>query len=162
MAAGCPPGPIRFSEAVFNNVYSVRTIAAVLCVALEEGERTPIYVIGYVQVKPRPPLKEISMSREEDELEDVNLSSDDDEMDFGQDDTSEPKMELPPAEPEPSAPAPASRPRAKRKATPKPKVKAKAKRKAAKPARKPMARKTAKKAKSPAKKKTASKAKPKK
>jgi len=93
------------------------------------------------------------MSREEDELEDVNLSSNDDDMGFGHDDTSGSEMEVPSAEPE--RPAPAGRPRAKRQTTKKPK----AKRKAAKPARKPMARKTAKKkAKSPAKKKTAGRA----
>ena len=82
------------------------------------------------------------MSREEDDLEDVNLSPDD-ELDFGQSDTSGPAMEMPPIGDEPAAPARAPRPRAKRKTTPKPKPKAK--RRVAKPVRKPAARKTAKK-----------------
>ena len=37
------------------------------------------------------------MSREEDELEDVNLSSNDDDMGFGQNDTSGSEMEVPSA-----------------------------------------------------------------
>src|SRR6267143_188872 len=91
-------------------------------------------------VRQRPPAEEKSMSRDEDELEDVNQSPDDLDLDFGEGDASEPPMEYPSAEPEPPEPPPSpDRPKAKPKPKPKPK------KKATKPASKPAARKTAKK-----------------
>ena len=111
--------------------------------------------------------KETKMSREDDFLGDYDESSND--MDTGQEDTSEPLMdesldetEPQPAFQEPPRPAsPAPRPKAKKKATkPKPKA-AKKKKKTSKTSPKPAAKKTKKKAPA-AKKKKAGKAKRKK
>jgi hypothetical protein len=103
--------------------------------------------------------KETRMSREDDFFGDFNESPDD--VDTGQEDTSEPMME----EPDETEPAPASeparptapkaRPKAKKKPAGKPKVTAKktAKKKVSKTVRKPAAKKTAKKKTTTAKKK---------
>jgi hypothetical protein len=109
--------------------------------------------------------KEMKMSREDDFFGDYDGSSND--MDTGQEDTSEPLMdesldetERQPVFQEPPKPAsPAPRPKAKKKST-KPKPKA-AKKKTSKTSRKPAAKKTKKKAPA-AKKKKAGKAKRKK
>jgi len=92
------------------------------------------------------------MSREDDFFGDFNESPDD--VDTGQEDTSEPLMEEPaeiepmPAYQEPARPAaPKPKPKAKKKAKTKPKPKPKA--------RKKVAKKTAKKKTKPAKKKKA-------
>ena len=110
------------------------------------------------------------MSREDDFFGDFNESLDD--IDTGQEDTSEPLMDESPAEmehepalEEPARPAarpkPKPKPKAKKKATTKPKAKAK-KKKASKTTRKPAPKKTAKKKATTAKKKKAARPKPKK
>ena len=100
--------------------------------------------------------KEMRMSREDDFFGDFNESPDD--LDTGQEDTSEPLMEDSPAETEPapaSEPARPTAPRAKPKAKKKAKIKPKptAKKKVSKISRKPAAKKTAKKKTTAAKKK---------
>jgi hypothetical protein len=109
------------------------------------------------------------MSREDDFFGDFNESLDD--IDTGQEDTSEPLMDESPGEMEhepaleeperPAAPTARPKPKAKKKATAKPKAKAK-KKKASKTTRKPAPKKTAKKKATTAKKKKSARPKPKK
>ena len=110
----------------------------------------------------RPPAQGDKMSREDDFFGDYDGSSND--MDTGQEDTSEPLMDesLDETEPqpvfqEPERPAsPGRRPKAKKKKATKPKPKA-AKKKTSKTSRKPAAKKSKKKAPAAKKKKAARK-----